>query len=172
VVLWVQNLQWSVSLLPNAELARGAIACIGTATNSTTLARITHGLRRVCRLYDEGITQAGNVLNRAKIELYNAYQTNDPQSVIDFSNYAALAGDPVLNSTREPSIYDSSFRTYLLWNAARIDCQSNGMVPCRRRVCLYKTNELQVIGETDSGVSNATPGIGFIGQCQSDRLEA
>ncbi len=74
---------------------QGAIGAIGTATlNTNTRFNNTMDMGVYASLFDEGITQAGNALNRGKLELYNTYQANDPMGVDNFSHWNALAGDP------------------------------------------------------------------------------
>ncbi len=136
------------------SLARGAVACLGTATNSThTRQNNTMDYGAFAGLYDEEITQAGNVLNRAKMELYNTYQTHDPQSVIDFSNFAALAGDPGVELYTGAIHFMTSNLTdninYGMPLSLTISQSGVGPLP-GAIVCLYKADELQNIGETNA----------------------
>jgi hypothetical protein len=141
---------------------QGAIACIGMATYSThTRQNNTIDMGIFAGIFDEGLTQAGNALNRGKLELYNTYQTHDPSSVEDFSKYAALAGDPGLE------IFNGAIR-YL-------DCAIPGMVEYGENeliltvsepgvgpvenaiVCLYRENDIQEVCLTDNNGQAVLP---------------
>ncbi|MCX6640292.1 MAG: C25 family cysteine peptidase [bacterium] len=136
-------------------LPKGAIAAVGTATTNTHTRQnntIAYGI--FAGLYDEGITQAGNALNRGKLELYNAYQTHDPQTVTDFSQWAALAGDPGLELYNGPIHFMTcSVPDNATWgvNTLALTVNETGVGPLAdATVCLYKAGELQSVGLTNA----------------------
>jgi len=134
---------------------KGAIAAVGTATSNTHTRQnntISYGI--FAGIFDEGITQAGNALNRGKLELYNTYQSNDPGSVTDFSKWAALAGDPGVELFTHAIQYLSSNDPDAIpygQNSLSLTVSEPGVGPVPDAVvCLYKANEIQSVGSTDA----------------------
>ncbi|MCX6639194.1 MAG: C25 family cysteine peptidase [bacterium] len=133
---------------------KGAIGCIGTATLEThTRQNNALNYGTFAGLYDEEITQAGNAMNRGKIELYNTYQTHDPSSVIDFSNYAALAGDPGVDIyTGAVHFMSGTVPENISYGLPlSLTVTEDGVGPLAdATVCLYQSGSLQVVGTTDA----------------------
>jgi hypothetical protein len=133
----------------------GAVAAVGTATsythsrfNNTVDVGIYQGI------LTEDITQAGNALNRGKLELYNAYHGLDPGAVTDFSEWNALAGDPGLELFTGPIRFmESSIPGVVSFgeNSLSLTVTETGIGPLENAiVCLYKEGELQEVGLTDA----------------------
>jgi hypothetical protein len=133
---------------------KGAVACIGIATSSTTTRHnnsLDVGI--YAGIYDEGITQAATSMNRGKLELYNAYNYNDPSHTANFSNWLALAGDPGLelfssaiqfmNCNVPDNIPYGQNELTLTVNMA------GGGPLVGATVCYYKADEMQSVGTTN-----------------------
>jgi hypothetical protein len=134
---------------------KGAVASVGTATSYTnTRCNNTVDMGLYAGLFDEGITQAGNALNRGKLELYNTYQTNDPDLVVDYSEWNALAGDPGLELFTGPIRYmETSIPATISWgeNVLSLVVNETGVGPLEDAiVCFYKRGEIQEVGLTDA----------------------
>lgn len=135
---------------------KGAIAAVGTATLLTHTRQnntIAYGI--FAGLFDEGLTQAGNALNRGKFELFNTFQTNDPTSVSEFSKYAALAGDPGVEIyNRAIQFMTCTIPGSVQWgvNSLSFAVNETGVGPLEgATVCLYKQDgDLHVVGLTDA----------------------
>jgi hypothetical protein len=133
---------------------KGAIGCVGTATLSTnTRCNNTVNVGIYAGFFDEGIYQQGNALNRGKLELYLAYQTNSSSNVNNFSLWNALAGDPGTD------IYSGAIRFMscnvpdnLAWgvNSLSLTITEGAQAVQGAQVCLYKADELQAVGITDA----------------------
>ena len=133
---------------------KGAVAAIGTATTDThTRYNNTVNIGIYAGIFDEGITQAGNALNRGKLELYNTYHINDPWSVENFSNWNALAGDPGLELfTGAIQYMTSDVPSEMIWgeNTINLTVHETGIGPLEdATVCLYGEGELHEVGLTD-----------------------
>ncbi len=133
---------------------KGAIGAIGTATSMTnTRCNNTVDMGIYAGLFEEGITQAGNALNRGKLELYNTYQANDPGSVDDFSMWNALAGDPGTELfTKAIQYMTCPVPATVTWgeNTLTLTVNETGIGPLQdATVCLYKSGDLQEVGLTD-----------------------
>jgi hypothetical protein len=135
---------------------KGAIACVGTATLLThTRQNNTLSYGTFAGLFDEGLTQAGNAMNRGKLELFNAFQTYDPTSVSEFSKYAALAGDPGVEIfNRAIQFMTCTIPGTVQWgvNSLSFTVNETGVGPLEgATVCLYKPDaDLHVVGLTDA----------------------
>jgi hypothetical protein len=132
----------------------GAIACVGGATSSQ------HG--RYCNtlagglyagIFDEGITQAGNVLVRGKLELYNALWEFDSGQVVNNCKWYALAGDPGVELfTRAIQYMECEIPDSMILgeNVLSLSVNETGVGPLQDAiVCFYKQNQLQEVGLTD-----------------------
>ncbi len=134
---------------------KGAIAAVGTATLEThtrqnnTIAYGTWG-----GIFEEGLTQAGNALNRGKLELYNTFQAHNSSTVSSFSKYAALAGDPGVELFNAPIRYMSCTIPASMTfgeNSLTLTVNETGIGPLEEAtVCFYKENDLQEVGLTDA----------------------
>lgn len=134
---------------------QGAIACVGTATlNTHTRQNNTIDMGIFAGIFEDGLTEAGNALNRGKLELYNTYEAHDPGTVEAFSKYAALAGDPGVD------IFNAAIRFMICsvpetitWgqNSLSLTVNETGVGPVDDAVvCFYKANELHEVGTTDA----------------------
>jgi len=138
-----------------AVTPKGAAAAIGTATTGTnTRCNNTVNYGIMAGLFEEDITQAGNMLVRGKIELYNTYITNAYSYVTNFSNWNALAGDPGLEIYRHAIKYmectvPSSVE--LGENYLSLTVNEPGAGPLEDAlVCLYSAGQFQSVGVTDA----------------------
>ncbi len=133
---------------------KGAIASVGTATWSTnTRCNNTIDMGIYAGLFDEGITQVGNALNRGKLELWYTYQANSSGSVSSFSNWNALAGDPGLDLFTGAIQYltcDVPATTVWGENSLALTVNQSGNPLEGATVCLYKSGELQEVAVTDA----------------------
>jgi len=134
---------------------KGAIAAVGTATWSTnTRCNNTIDVGIYAGLFDEDITQAGNALNRGKLELYNAYQTNSSGNVSNFSLWNALAGDPGVDLYTGAIRYltcDVPGTVNLGDNSLSLTVTEAGVGPVEEATaCAYKSGELQAVALTDA----------------------
>lgn len=134
---------------------KGAVASVGTATWGTnTRCNNTVNVGIYAGLFDEGITQAGNALNRGKLELYNAYQTHSSSLVTNFSKWNALAGDPGLELFTGVIRYmDCAVPGTITWgeNALTLTVNETGVGPLEDAiVCLYKHGDVHEVGLTDA----------------------
>jgi len=132
----------------------GAIASVGTATLETHTRQnntIAYGLWS--GVYDQGLTQPGNALIRGKMELFNTYGANDYTSFTDFSEFAALAGDPGIELWTGPIRYMTcDVPSTITWgnNSITLDVEETGIGSLADAVvCLYKEGELHSVGLTD-----------------------
>ncbi|TKJ41266.1 hypothetical protein CEE37_06255 [candidate division LCP-89 bacterium B3_LCP] len=152
---WEESLMERFAIVGTPSNPSGAIACIGTATSYThTRQNNTIDMGIFGGLFDEGITQAGNALNKAKLELYNTYWEHDPTSVDNFSKYAALAGDPGLELfNRAIQFMECDVPATVTWgeNAISFTVEETGIGPLEDAiVCLYIENDLHEVGLTDA----------------------
>ncbi len=136
------------------SLPKAAVGCIGTATSSThTRFNNTVDYGIYAGIFDEGLTQAGNALNRGKLELYNAYQIVEPSQVVNYSKWNALAGDPGLELfTGAIRFMECSVPSTITWgeNTLSLTVNQSGVGPLEDAlVCLYKSGELHEVGTTD-----------------------
>ena len=135
---------------------KGAIAAVGTATENThTRQNNTLSYGTFAGIFDEGITQAGNALNRGKLELYNTFEAHDPGSVDEFSKYAVLAGDPgveLFTKAIQYMICDVPASVNWGENTLSLTVSETGVGPLPDAVvCLYKPdNNVQVVALTDA----------------------
>ena len=134
---------------------KGAIASVGTATWSTnTRCNNTIDVGIYAGLFDEDITQAGNALNRGKLELYIAYQTNSSGNVNSFSLWNALAGDPGVDLFTGAIHYltcDVPNTVTLGDNSLSLTVAETGVGPVEgATACAYKSGELQAVAQTDA----------------------
>ncbi|MCX6641119.1 MAG: C25 family cysteine peptidase [bacterium] len=132
---------------------RGAIACVGTATQGTNTRfnnTITMGL--FASLFLEDNPYAGDALVYGKLMMYNCYQTWEAQNVTWFSQWNALAGDPGVD------LFTHAIRNItcvvpdnVTWGVNSLTLTVNeGSQPVpEATVCFYKANELQTVGETN-----------------------
>ena len=134
---------------------KGAIACVGTATSLTHTRQnntIDYGI--FTGIFDEGITQAGNALNRAKIELYNTFWPMETSSVEDFSEFAALAGDPGVELYNRDLQYlscDVPSTITFGQNILNLTVTETGVGPVEEAVaCVWKGDELHQVALTDA----------------------
>jgi hypothetical protein len=133
---------------------KGAIAAVGTATLSThTRFNNTVDMGIYAGLFDEEITQAGNALNRGKLELYIAYQANSPSNVTNFSKWNALAGDPGVELYTGAIRYmECSVPSTVTWgeNALALTVNETSVGPLEGAVvCLYREGDIHEVGLTD-----------------------
>jgi len=133
----------------------GGIASVGLATLSTHINfNNTLDMGIYAGLFEEGITQAGTSVNRGKLELYNAYQQNDPSQVSNFSNWCALAGDPGIELFTGAIQYMTCSvpdQITLGQNSVALTVnQQGGPALEGATVCAYKAGELQSVGMTDA----------------------
>jgi hypothetical protein len=138
-----------------AQSPGGGIASVGLATMNTHPQynnTIDYGL--YAGLFEEDITQAGSVVNRSKIELYNAYQQNNSTQVTNFSNWCSQAGDPGVDLfTGAIQYMNSAVPDQITYGVNSLSLTVNkqvGGVLAGATVCLYKANELQSVGTTDA----------------------
>jgi hypothetical protein len=134
---------------------KGAIAAVGTATSSThTRFNNTVCVGIYAGIFDEEITQAGNALVRGKMELYNAYQTNDPGSVTNYSKWNALAGDPGVELfTHAIQYMDCAVPASVNWgeNNVTLTVNETGVGPIENAlVCFYRDGDIHEVRMTDA----------------------
>jgi hypothetical protein len=138
-----------------ATVPKGAIGAIGTGT-STTNTRCNNivDMGIYSGIFLEGVTQAGNALNRGKLELYYTYQQNDAGQVNNFSNWNMLAGDPgtdLYTHAIQFMTCNVPDQITLGVNSLSLTVTETGVGPLQdATVCLYKANELQSVGLTDA----------------------
>lgn len=133
---------------------KGAVACVGLATTGThTRYNNTLDIGMYAGIFDENVPITGHSLNRGKLELYNAYQTHDPSSVTNFSNWAALAGDPGMELfTGAIKFMTCEVPATVTWgeNILNLTVNETGIGPLdSATVCLYKAGEFQEVGVSD-----------------------
>lgn len=135
---------------------KGAVAAIGTATLDThTRQNNTVDMGIWAGIFDLGIPYAGEALNYGKLQLYNTYQQNDPQSVNNFSLWNMLAGDPGLMLFTHAIQYMTCEVPETLplgVNALTLTVQETGVGPLAdAAVCLYEAgvNGMQAVGWTN-----------------------
>ncbi len=135
---------------------KGAVAAVGTATLDThTRQNNTVDMGIWAGIFDLGITYAGEALNYGKLQLYNTYQQNDPQSVNNFSLWNMLAGDPGLQLFTHAIQYMTCSVPESLplgVNALTLTVQETGAGPLAdASVCLYEAgvNGMQAVGWTN-----------------------
>lgn len=138
-----------------STVPKGAIASVGTATlNTHTRQNNTIDMGIFAGIFEDGLTEAGNALNRGKLELYNAFITHDPYSVADFSEYAALAGDPgvdIFNAAIRYMSCDIPPSMTYGENALALTINEIGGGPLEDAlVCYYKVGEIHEVGLTDA----------------------
>ncbi|MFH1735939.1 MAG: C25 family cysteine peptidase, partial [bacterium] len=138
---------------PNAPTA--AIAAVGTASwethtrfNNTIAYGIWSGI------FDEGITNAGNALNRGKLELYNTFIGHDQAwAVPNFCEYAALAGDPGVDIFNAPiQFMTSNLPASMSWgeNSLTLTVNHTGVGALEEAlVCYYKDGDIHEVGMTN-----------------------
>lgn len=134
---------------------KGAIGCVGTATWGThTRFNNTVDMGIYAGIFDEGITQAGNALNRGKLELYNAYHLNDPGNVESFSKWNALAGDPGLELfTGAIKYLECAIPSTVSWgeNSVTLTVNETGVGPLEdAAVCFYMDGDIHDVRMTDA----------------------
>jgi len=135
---------------------KAAIAAVGTAsweTHTRFNNTIVYGIWSA--IFDEGITEAGNALNRGKLELYNTFIDHDQSwAVSDFSEYAALAGDPGVDIFNGPiQFMTSDLPDSKSWgeNTLTLTVNRTGVGPLADAlVCYYKENDMHEVGLTDA----------------------
>lgn len=133
----------------------GGIAAVGLATLSTHVNfNNTIDMGIYAGLFEEGITQTGTSVNRGKLELYNAYQQNNPGVVNDYSHWCALAGDPGVELFTGAIQYMTCplpDQVSLGQNSVSLTVNmQSGPALEAATVCFYKTDELQSVGLTDA----------------------
>jgi hypothetical protein len=135
---------------------KGAVAAVGTATLDThTRQNNTVDMGIWAGIFDIGIPYAGEALNYGKLQLYNTYQQNDPQSVNNFSLWNMLAGDPGLLLFTHAIQYmtcEVPESVPLGVNALTLTVQETGVGPLAdASVCLYEAgvNGMQAVGRTN-----------------------
>ncbi|HEX7344868.1 MAG TPA: C25 family cysteine peptidase, partial [bacterium] len=140
----------------SATAGNAAVACIGTATSSTSTRfnnAVAVGI--YAGIFDEGITQAGPALVRGKLELYWAHNPAEPWEVSSYSLWNALAGDPGLelfNGAIHFMTCDVPATATLGDNALNLTVNETGVGPLEgATVCVYKDSSLQYVAETDAG---------------------
>ncbi|TKJ40645.1 hypothetical protein CEE37_06690 [candidate division LCP-89 bacterium B3_LCP] len=134
---------------------KGAIAAVGTATSGTaTRYNNTVAVGIYAGIFDEGITQAGNALNRGKIEIYNAYINFNYSAVENYCYWNALAGDPGLELFTSAIQYlecDVPDTMPLGENSLSLTVNEPGIGPVEEAVvCLYKEGEIHDVRLTDA----------------------
>lgn len=137
---------------------QGAIASYGTATSGTnTRCNNVVDVGVYYGIFDEDANEAGNALNRGKLELYNAYITINSGFVDSFSKWNNLAGDPGLELWTGPLSYiqaqvpdQLSYGTDQL-SVTVADTLGNPIEGAL--VCAYKANEMQTTALTDANGS-------------------
>jgi hypothetical protein len=137
------------------SLPKGAIACTGmygAATEPPQNNCLNYGI--YAGMFMENITQPGTAVVRGKLELYNAYQINNPGTVNSFSNWCALMGDPGVELfTGAIQYMTCSVPDQITYGvntlALTVNQQAGGALE-GATVCLYKANELQAVGQTDA----------------------
>ncbi len=133
----------------------GSIGCVGTATSGTnTRFNNTIDAGMFMGIFDENITQPGNVLNRGKIEIYLSYADHQYGYVEDFSEWNALAGDPGIELYTGAIQYMTctvpSSMTYGE-NALALTVNETGVGPLEdATVCFYREGDIQEVGVTNS----------------------
>ncbi|TKJ39018.1 hypothetical protein CEE37_11370 [candidate division LCP-89 bacterium B3_LCP] len=134
---------------------KGAIGAIGTATTGThTKYNNTVADGIYAGIFDEGITQPGNALNRGKLEMYNAYQAHQSGTVENYSKWNALAGDPGLELfTHAIQYMECTIPTTVSWgeNSLTLAVSETGVGALEDAVvCFYKEYDLHDVGLTDA----------------------
>jgi hypothetical protein len=161
---------WLIAGTPTTLI--GGIASTGLATMSTHINfnnTLSYGMfAGVC---NEDITQAGNVVNRGKLELYNAYQQNVPSYVTDYSNWCAMAGDPGVELFNGAIQYmNCTVPDQITYGVNSLSLTVNKQVGgalAGATVCCYKSGALQSVGTTNANgqitmsLIGATPGSGL-----------
>jgi len=134
---------------------QGAVASYGTATSGTnTRCNNVVDVGTYCGIFDDDLNEAGNALNRGKLELFNAYITVNSGFVSSFSMWNNLAGDPGLELWTGPiSIITATLPDELNFGDNQLDivvldAQSQPLEGAL--VCAYKANEMQVTALTDA----------------------
>jgi hypothetical protein len=132
---------------------RGAIGAIGTATSGT------HTRYNNCMTYGiyygllyEGSYNLGAALTRGKYEMYLNYQAVDPNHVLIWSHWNNLMGDPAVECwTGYPDPMAVSYPPTLPVgvNAVPVTVTEGGEPSVGAQVCIYRPNEVQVVGVTD-----------------------
>lgn len=134
---------------------QGAIASIGTATSGTnTRCNNVVDVGIYYGLFDEDLNEAGNALNRGKLELYNAYITINYGFVDNFSKWNNLAGDPGLELWTGPIQYiQAQVPDQLSFGDNQLSVtvtDAQGIPLEGALVCAYKPNEMQATALTDA----------------------
>jgi len=151
---------------------QGAIACVGTATLSTnTRCNNVIDVGMYYGIFDEGITAAGNVLLRGKLELYNAYATLNSSFVSNFSKWNNLAGDPGLDLWSGPiqtMTVQAPDQMNLGDNQLTVTVQTAAGLPLPDAlVCAWKPGETQVTALTGT---DGTARL-LLGPCSAGNLK-
>lgn len=139
---------------------KGAIGAIGGATFSQHSRYCnTLSIGFYTGIFDEGVTAAGHVLNRGKMELYNSYWQNDPTGTTNQFNFYMLAGDPGTDLYSGPIHFMTcDLPPNTIWgeNSLTLTINEGGAGPVEGAVaCVYMPyavghNLYQVSGVTDA----------------------
>jgi hypothetical protein len=134
---------------------QGGVAAYGTATSGTnTRCNNVVDVGTYYGIFDEDINEAGNALNRGKLELYNAYITVNSGYVSNFSLWNNLAGDPGLElwtgplqiiTAEVPDEMEFGENQLQFTVLDTLDQPVEGAL-----VCAYKANEMQVTALTEA----------------------
>ncbi|HEX7342648.1 MAG TPA: C25 family cysteine peptidase, partial [bacterium] len=132
---------------------QGAVASYGTATSGTnTRCNNVVDVGTYYGIFDEDINEAGNALNRGKLELFNAYITINSGFVSSYSFWNNLAGDPGLELWTGPiAIIAAQIPDQLNFgeNQLTVTVLDTLNQPVEGAlVCAYKANEMQITALT------------------------
>ena len=138
-----------------SAVPRGAVGAIGMSTIGTHTRYnncLYYGIGR--GLLQEGQTTMGAALTRGCVELYLNYNSNEPSTVLVWSHWANLMGDPGVDVwTSYPEALDVTHPASLAVGANSMSVSvSESSAPVEGAlVCLWKGSETYVVGTTDAG---------------------
>ncbi|MFH1841874.1 MAG: C25 family cysteine peptidase [bacterium] len=140
----------------------GAMASIGMATLGTHTRENNCFFQGIIDgVLNSGDFRVGPALSYGKVEMYNNYQDNSPNSVTIWCTWNTLIGDPGCEMyTSAPKDLNVSYPASLAVGAAgvTVTVEGNGSIPIPgTKVALYKDGEILQTGYTDASGTVALP---------------